>query len=201
MLGIVISLSRMAVIFGALWAGWKSSFRLIPALITRGYLSRERFIALGHRWWLLIVLLVAILPTYPGGTWLNLTLGIAVFYILGLHASSVWAHDLAPCPQCIASWPLDPAERAEDSAKLLWWRHYGRLIGRLMAIAVIASVGYFALPNILNAIAILAMIAADERARMRHSALAPWCPWCGPDDDGGDDEAVSPEPDPAGAHR
>lgn len=107
-------------------------------------------------------------------------------------AASIW-HTRRLCERCASNVPLDgPAETQRDR-----WMLRGVHLGwkvRLVTYTTLNLAGAFVEPV---EYLVLAVLAVDSVAVLRHCVLQPWCPWCHwrRDDD---EEVPDPEPIPTG---
>lgn len=168
------------------------------ALVKRpdSWLVRE----VGHRWWsVAVVYLLGCIPL-PFGVWDLARVAVGAV-TLGIVVGADYAHNKVICGKCIVAWPLDAPARAEQRQGWLRFWHTSRIliIGALVGVLLLAH--YVPFPTLAQAAVFATAISLHDRARSIHAPLQPWCPTCGDDDGGGDDEAVAPEPDPADARQ
>ncbi|PZM90129.1 MAG: hypothetical protein DIU79_14525 [Actinobacteria bacterium] len=172
----------------------------------------------GPRLFAVILLATAVPPLagYPV-TWPMTIAGITAFVALLI---AIHTHDSRLCLRCIATMPLNGAERAQRYRRVLRAVHLGReplphlriagvpvlmpLPLYLMAAAAVEAIlakagldGTYAL-TVIHTLLFTAPLALSMLALSLHDRLQPWCPYCrwGRGGDGPVEEA--PDPDPHG---
>jgi hypothetical protein len=142
------------------------------------------------------VVLAGLFPP-PGA--LGVTVPVALLAIVLASWVMMRRHDRALCERCVATMPLNPAERAALCYRRFWVIHHGTRPAFLVPYLIVLIGSNFATSapgRLVWALMQLTMIYIIV-AYTTHRRLQPWCPWCS--DDGGvlrDDDGVSPPPPP-----
>jgi hypothetical protein len=152
-----------------------------PELLSAGILAA---IALGLR---------------PPASYLALTLPIALMAFIIATWLLMRRHDRRLCEHCVASMPLNPAERAVRLRRRFWLAHFApdrRFLIPYFAVLV----GSNFLPGtggrVIWAVVQCSMIYLIM-SYVAHRRLQPWCPWCSDGGGGSDrDDDVAPPPLP-----
>lgn len=173
-------------------------------------------VAWGHAALPLMWAMLLVVPVRPLlGFWLWPKLGpvpSAVFTVfaavLTVSIVGIMVHDRRLCLRDSVPW-VNPAGEAErrlgwlrlSHRRVLMWVLTGMVFLMLLAGAPARRIhdGPLWLRLVASAVVLAGIGAAlvAERSFRLHNALQPWCPWCH-DDDGEDERASEPTPDPAG---
>ena len=134
----------------------------------------------------------------PGGP-LALTGPVALMGVVVATWLLMRRHDRRLCEQCVASLPLDAAERAARYRRRFWTAHVGAT-PRFLAPYLILLIGSNFFPGPWGRLAwatVQASLIYLIAAHVTHRRLQPWCPWCSGGGGGSDrEDPVAPPPLP-----
>lgn len=139
------------------------------------------------------VVLVGLMP--PPGL-LSVTAPLALFALVIGTFLLMRKHDRSLCEHCVASMPLNAADRAKTMQRRFWLAHTGtepRFLLPYLAVLIGSNFSTTTLGRAFWAVAQLSMIYL-LLSNQTHRKLQPWCPWCSGGGGGGEDVDETPPP-------
>lgn len=131
---------------------------------------------------------------FPPPGLLGVTVPVALFgTVIGMFLL-MRRHDRSLCEACVASLPLDAAQRATRMQRRFWTAHAGtepRYLLPYLAVLIGSNFATTTIGRALWAVVQLSMIYL-LLASSTHRKLQPWCPWCSGGGGGSDVDDTPP---------